>query len=70
MQTKLYDKMSNYVNIQSLYGGIMKCQDCNFEFFGSNMDYNKALSGGVFMIENSATGLIQQTSFVGTKAVL
>jgi hypothetical protein len=34
------------------------------------MDYNQALSGGIFMIENSATGLIQSTSFVGTKAKL
>lgn len=66
----LSDSSSSYKSIQALYGGVMKCNGCNFTISGGNMDYNQALSGGIFMVENSATGLIQSTSFVGTKAKL
>ena len=33
------------------------------------MDGNQAESGGVYMIENRASGTSQSVSFVGTKAV-
>ena len=55
--------------IQALYGGVMKCTDCDFTFTNSNLDFNRALYGGIFNIENSATGSVISSSLVGTKAI-
>jgi hypothetical protein len=49
----LNDKNSKYENIQSLFGGVVKCSDCEFNFTGSTMDFNRAVYGGVFMVENA-----------------
>jgi hypothetical protein len=65
-ETKLSDKNSKYENIQSLYGGVLKCSDCEFNVSMSNMDYNRAVYGGVIMVENAGQGLIISTSFVNT----
>ena len=34
------------------------------------MDYNRAVYGGVFMVENAGKALIQTTSFVNTTALM
>ena len=47
----------------------MKCSDCEFSFTNSNLDNNKALYGGVFNIENSASGTVTSSSLIGTKAI-
>lgn len=36
----LSDSSSSYKSIQALYGGVMKCTDCNFTISSGNMDYN------------------------------
>ncbi|TNV88247.1 hypothetical protein FGO68_gene13755 [Halteria grandinella] len=68
VDTKLFDSFSKYVGIQALYGGVMKCTNCEFTIKDSVMDDNRALQGGIFLIENSASGTVQRTSFINTKA--
>lgn len=46
----------------------MKCTDCTFSFTQSALDFSQALSGGAFLVENAATGLVLRSSFLGTQA--
>lgn len=66
VETKLADSSSKYIQMQALYGSIMKCRNCDFSFLLSKMDDAIAESGGAFMIENNAVGLVERTSFIGT----
>jgi hypothetical protein len=66
--TKLVDSKSQYIGIQALYGGVMKCSSCQFSYTDSIMDNNRALQGGIFLIENSASGIVTRTSFIETSA--
>lgn len=45
------------------------CSSCTLSISNSKMDGSSALSGGAIMVENSASGTIQSTSFIGTKAL-
>ena len=67
--SSLTDTGSVYQNMQALYGGVFKCSNCNFTIAGGNMDGSLALSGGAIMVENSASGLITSTTFIGTSAL-
>ena len=51
--SSLTDTGSVYKNMQALYGGVIKCSNCNFTIAGGNMDGSLALSGGAIMVENS-----------------
>jgi len=68
VNSKLADTGSKYFKVSALYGSVMKCRNCDFTFTLSTMDGCYAESGGAFMIENDATGLVFATSFIGTKA--
>ncbi len=68
MESKLFDISSTYNLISALYGSIMKCRNCYFEYASSTLDGARAESGGAFMIENNAEGIIRATSFDGTRA--
>lgn len=68
--TKLNDQLSAYSNIQSLFGGVMKCLNCEFNITYGTMDYNRAVYGGVFLVENAGQGIIYATSFVNTTALM
>jgi len=67
--TKIVEKNSAFFALQALYGSVMKCSDCDFSFTNSNLDNNKALYGGIFNIENSASGTVTSSSLIGTKAI-
>ena len=56
------------MNIQALQGGLLKCVQCTFTFSLCNMDYTQAYSGGIFMVVDSSTGLVQYTSMQGTSS--
>jgi hypothetical protein len=68
VNSKLVDSGSKYIKTSALYGSVMKCRNCDFTFTSSTMDGCYAESGGAFMIENDATGLVFGTSFIGTYA--
>ena len=40
VNTKLVEKSSVFFGIQSLYGGVMKCTECEFSYTYSNLDNN------------------------------
>lgn len=69
VETKLADSESKYIQMQALYGSIMKCRNCEFSFKLSKMDNAIAESGGAFMVENNGVGLVEKTSFIGTSAL-
>jgi hypothetical protein len=68
VNSKLADAGSTYVKSSALYGSIMKCRNCDFTFNSSTMEGCYAESGGAFMIENDATGMVISSSFKGTYA--
>ena len=68
--TKLKDTVSTYKNIQSVFGGVLKCADCEFSIMEGTMDYNRAVYGGVFMVENAGQGIITSTSFINATALM
>lgn len=64
----LQEDFSTFTFIAALYGSIMKCRNCHFTIQDAIMDGSQAESGGAFMIENNAVGLVQRTTFNGCKA--
>lgn len=52
VEATLDEQRSSFIDIYALYGSVMKCRDCTFNFTDANLDGNQAQSGGVFMIEN------------------
>lgn len=68
VKSKVVDTNSRYIQTSALYGSVMKCRNCEFYFTSSTMDGCYAESGGAFMIENDAQGIVFSTSFIGTKA--